>query len=133
MHWANQYIGKPWVAGARGPEAFDCWGLVLYVQREHFNRELPTIPVDADNLNALARTFGRHPERKRWKEEKRPHEGDAVLLRQARYPIHVGIWLDVDGGGILHCVKGMGVVFQKERDLINGGWRIEGYYRFVGE
>ena len=25
-----------------------------------------------------------------------PREGDAVLMRQSRHPIHVGLWLDVD-------------------------------------
>ena len=25
----NAYIGKPYKYGARGPDAFDCWGLVL--------------------------------------------------------------------------------------------------------
>ncbi len=44
VHWATHYIGLPWHAGARGPEAFDCWGLFLAIQRDHFGRELPEIP-----------------------------------------------------------------------------------------
>ncbi len=41
QHWANQYIGLPWLAGARRPDAYDCWGLFLAVQRCHFARDLP--------------------------------------------------------------------------------------------
>lgn len=28
----NSYIGKPYEYGARGPQAFDCWGLVLHLR-----------------------------------------------------------------------------------------------------
>ena len=29
----TRLIGLPWVAGARGPEAYDCWGLVRLVHQ----------------------------------------------------------------------------------------------------
>jgi cell wall-associated NlpC family hydrolase len=29
----NDLVGRPFVRGARGPDAFDCWGLVLEVRR----------------------------------------------------------------------------------------------------
>jgi hypothetical protein len=65
-YWAHRYIGRPWIAGARGPESFDCWGLFLWVQGKHFGRELPLIPVDALSLRVVLKTFNDHPERKRW-------------------------------------------------------------------
>jgi hypothetical protein len=130
-YWAIAYIGRPWHAGARGPEAFDCWGLFLAIQREHFGRDLPEIPVDANDLRTVMTTFRDHPERQRWAVVSQPAEGDAVLLRQSRHPVHVGVWLAVDGGGVLHAVKDAGVVFQKLPELLLHGWRVEGYYRFV--
>ena len=123
-------IGLPWIAGARGPEAYDCWGLFLAVQRQHFGRVLPEIPVDALNLRAVLDAFNGHPERQRWQPVSRAEEGDAVLMRQSRYPVHIGVWLDIDGGGVLHAVRHAGVVFQTLAALDAHGWRIEGFYRF---
>jgi hypothetical protein len=135
--WAAQYIGLPWVAGARGPDAYDCWGLFLAVQRCHFARDLPEIPVNADDLRAVLGAFRDHPERQRWQNvaytKDHAQEGDAVLLRQSRHPVHVGVWLDVDGGGVLHAVKDAGVVYQKLPELLLHGWRVEGFYRFAGD
>ena len=46
------------------------------------------------------------------------------------YPVHIGVWLDIDGGGVLHAVRHAGVVFQNLAALDAHGWRIEGFYRF---
>ena len=132
-YWAHRYIGRPWIAGARGPESFDCWGLFLWVQGKHFGRELPLIPVDALSLRVVLKTFSDHPERKRWQHVSAPKHGDAVLMRQSRYPVHVGIWLDIDGGGVLHCAQSVGVVFQDLWALDRHGWRVEGFYAFRGD
>jgi len=126
-------IGLPWVAGARGPDAYDCWGLFLAVQRQYFGRDLPEIPVDALNLRAVLDAFTAHPERQRWQPVSAAEEGDAVLMRQSRYPVHIGAWLDIDGGGVLHAVRHAGVVFQTLAALNAHGWRIEGCYRFKGQ
>jgi len=126
-------IGRPWIAGARGSEAYDCWGLFLEVQRTQFNRELPEIPVDASNIKKVLNAFSHHPERQRWQKVKQPTEGDAILMRQSRYPVHIGVWLDIDGGGVLHAVQHAGVVYQTLAALEAHGWRIEGNYRFQPE
>ena len=94
---------------------------------------MPEIPVDAANLRAVLSGFRDHPERERWKLLERAREGDAVLMRQSRHPVHVGIWLAVDGGGVLHAARDIGVVFQDPADLTAHGWRIEGFYRFTGD
>lgn len=132
-HWAFDYIGKPWVVASDGPDSYDCWGLVVEIHRRFYGRTLDIIPVEENNLKALIRTIDAHPERKRWDIVKRPQEGDIALMRQSRHPIHVGIWLNVDGGGILHCIQGSGVVFQNLISLGSTGWKIENYYRYIGE
>jgi hypothetical protein len=128
--YIRNLIGSPWIAGARGPEAYDCWGLFLEVQRTQFNRELPEIPVDALNVKEVLHAFSHHPERQRWQKVKQPVEGDAILMRQARYPVHIGVWLDIDSGGVLHAVQHAGVVYQTPKALEAHGWRIEGNYSF---
>lgn len=145
MHWAENYIGLPWSATGEGPPRgedgetpdretwrFHCWAFVCWVQERHFGRALPAI-ANPEDLLGIARDFRDHPERKRWIQVDVPAEGDCVLMRQARYPIHVGVWLDVDGGGVLHCAQEAGVAFQGVTALAANGWRIEGTYRFIGK
>ena len=132
MHWAETYIGIPWSATGDGPASYHCWAFVRHIQKEHFGRDLPSIPNPEDVL-AIARGFRDHPERQRWKLVNAPKDGDCVLMRQARYPIHVGVWLDVDGGGVLHCSQEAGVAFQGVNALALNGWHIEGFYHFAGD
>ena len=129
-HFARQYMGRPWVNGGQGPDGFDCWGLVRYVLARHFNILAPTVDIDADNLKACALALDSGKRDNKWLETADPVEGDVALMAHARYPSHVGIWLDVDGGGILHCLRGAGVVYSTPVKLRLSGWgRIE-YYRY---
>jgi cell wall-associated NlpC family hydrolase len=130
-HWAAAYIGTPWSATGEGPESYHCWAFVRHVQAVRFGRTLPAIP-NPEDLLAQARVFRAHPERARWRRVERPEEGDCVLLRRARYPVHVGVWIAIDGGGVLHCSQDSGVVFQRPPALGLNGWIIEGVYRFAG-
>jgi cell wall-associated NlpC family hydrolase len=130
MHWASALIGLPWSAHGSGPDLFNCWEFVRMVQARHFGRTLPDIANPEDTLG-LGRAFRDHPERRRWDKVPRSAEGDCVLLRQSRHPIHIGIWLDVDSGGVLHCSREAGVVFQRPDALRLNGWLVEGFYRFA--
>lgn len=126
MHWAFDYIGQPWVAGDH-----DCWGFFRRVQLERFGRVVPPFDVDAFNRLACARAVVSNPERANWVPVARPQEGDAVLLAHARHPSHVGLWVDADHGGVLHCVQGAGVVFQSLKSLKAMGWNHLEFYRHV--
>lgn len=129
-HWAETYLGIPWSATGEGPGSYHCWAFVRHIQERRFGRELPGIPNPTDVL-AIARGFRDHPERKRWVKVCEANEGDCVLMRQARYPIHVGVWISVDGGGVLHCAEEAGVAFQSLSSLALNGWQVEGFYRFI--
>ena len=123
-------IGKPWEAGQQGPDAFDCWGLLAWVYKQQFNIHLPRISVNEGDLRAQVKAFRAHPEHRHWQQVDTLKEGDALLLRQSRHPIHVGIWIDTEGeSGMLHSLQGAGVVFQTLNSLTLSGWSIEGVYR----
>jgi cell wall-associated NlpC family hydrolase len=126
MHWAFDYIGEAWVLGEH-----DCWGFVRRVQRERFGREIPPFDVDAMSRMACARAVASNPERERWRNVDTPAEGDCVLLAHSRHPSHVGLWVDCDGGGVLHCLRGAGVVFQSVTRLKAMGWGHLEFYRHV--
>jgi hypothetical protein len=103
------------------------------VYREQFHINLEPIPVDPDNLRHLIRTIRDHPIRRQWQPVAVPREGDIALMRQSRHPLHVGVWLEVDGGGILHCAQACGVVFQNLHSLRLCGWHIESFYQYSGD
>jgi len=123
-HWAAQYIGEPGVAGEH-----DCWAFFRRVQRDIFKRDVPVIDVDACSRFACVRAFVNHDERANWNLITAPEEGCAVLLSQSKHPSHVGVWADVDGGGVLHCVEGSGVIFQNPSSLKTSGWSTLEFYR----
>lgn len=38
--WVNHYLAAPYVDGARGPDSYDCWGLVREVRHRHCGKSL---------------------------------------------------------------------------------------------
>lgn len=131
QHWAVQYIGRPWVSGAIGPDEFDCWGFFRYIQNLHYGIDVPPHITDAADLKAVATEFRDSAERINWTPASKPFEGCAVLMAHHKYPSHVGLWLDVDGGGVLHCVRGEGVVFSNLSSLKTCGWGRVEYYKYA--
>jgi cell wall-associated NlpC family hydrolase len=121
-----QYIGKPWVAGGTGPEEFDCWGLLTHVAREHFGRKLPGIMGLTEDERREA--YRRGLEGGLWRLVEHPQHGDAVLLRGGSSP-HVGVYLDIDGGGVLHALEGVGVIFSRRVVLPTQGYGRVQFYR----
>lgn len=128
-HFASKYIGRLWVAGAQGPDTFDCWGFVRWILEHEYGVKVPQVNVNPDNLRDVLTAFKTDLAFQAFKETANPKDGDVVLLRQAKNPVHAGLWLDIDGGGVLHCVRESGVVFQNIRSLNLAGWFLDSYYR----
>jgi cell wall-associated NlpC family hydrolase len=121
MSWAVKYIGKPWAAGAAGPHAYDCWGLVRAVYRDQLGIALPVIDVDAMSPIAVRRALDGHEERSRWRAVTPPEPYAVALMSHGQRPHHVGVWT---GSGVLHAVEGAGVVHQSPASLAVHRWRI---------
>lgn len=129
MSWAAQYIGKPYAVGGAGPEVYDCWGLVRWVQQAHFGITVPVIEVDAHDVRACIRAFSGHGERARWVEVVSPKPGDCLLMSQNKQPTHVGVWVADNGGAVLHAVMHAGVVLSRRVHLRGMGYNVLGIYR----
>lgn len=126
MTWAD-YIGIPWEAGAQGPDTFDCMAFFRHLQGRHFGIEVPSvIAPDYEDPNALADLMQHHEERQKWARIDKPEHGCAVLVHR---PMHIGTWIDVDGGGVIHCVKGIGVIFTNDSSWQLSGFGRREYYR----
>lgn len=99
------------------------------MQREQFGIEVPEYAIDANDFKKTATEFANSTERAAWLPAIVPSLGCAVLMAHCKFPSHVGVWLDADGGGVLHCVRGEGVVFSTLAHLKNSGWGRVEYYQ----
>lgn len=124
MHWANNFVGLPFAERGRGPEAFDCLGLLIEVQSRVFGR------VIRDPACSFA--DGLRPENRAVLEDQvieaaTPQEGDALLFREAGRALHVGIV--VDQNLMLHSYHAAAAVERWTGPI----WfpKLAGIYRFV--
>lgn len=121
-------IGKPWVSGARGPDVFDCWGLLVHAYRERRGITLSPYPgLDAKDTLAVARVAA-DESLSLWQPVLNPVHFGAVGMSTNKRIHHVGLWLDIDGGGVFHCFDGVGVIFQPLTSLRLSG--IQNVYHF---
>jgi len=129
--YIRRVVGLPWQSGAQGPDAYDCWGLARDCQRVLFGRELPLAAVDAHSAHAVVTALLGHAERARWAAVDVPAAGDLVEMRRRDLPHHIGVWLDPDGGGVLHAARSYGVAFERPLQLACAGFGAPRFYRFA--
>lgn len=131
MHWAYKYLNKKWERGARGPDSFDCWGLIYCIYKEQFNVELPRYPcVDALNLKQVADVVTSESETQDWARLDKPDDNCVVALsKNIRHLHHVGLYLHIDGGIVLHALDAGNVIAQPLRDLSAHQWRRIEFYK----
>lgn len=130
-HWAEQYLFDDlrWAENGAGPREWNCWSFVREIQRRHFGREIPPLPIgdEAGIRLVLADWEGRS----RWRKQRgAPAEGDILLMRGM--DLHVGLWIEADGGGVLHCQRERDVTFDDTRSLALCGFRIERVWAWRG-
>lgn len=130
-HWANKYIGKPYKLGGQ----YDCWTLFREIQKVEFNRDVPVVNVEGYSLQGIVKTFRESTDETigNWKKInfQDVKEGSAILLAQMKETHHIGIWINQDSGGIIHCVEKIGVVFTTDDKIRASRWRIVGAYDYV--
>lgn len=88
-----EVLGKPYRVGARGPDEFDCWGLVVYLYREAYKITLAEIPTpELLPTRTLAETAEEEMDAGDWTEVTEPQDGDVVALSRSKIIHHVGVW-----------------------------------------
>jgi hypothetical protein len=141
LDYLNGLLGLPWQRGAAGPQAYDCWGLVVEVERALFGRTLPMIAEPPETKEELQAFVALHAARKQWCVVERPVHGGVVEMSHQGDPFHIGVYLDVDGGGIFHSVSPSprggptrlgGVRFDPILKLQASGWRRFVYHDWNG-
>lgn len=101
--WISQYLMAPFEHDAYGPERFDCYGLLWHVAREHGGIELPRFDDFEGQLKRINAAIAGQTLSDDWVEVEIPQDFDAVVMKRAGEAYHVGCWLGVDGGKVLHA------------------------------
>lgn len=92
LHWAYEYLGKPYVEGANGPDEYDCWGLVREVCKNRIDCDMPLINVGrTDNQEAITEAV------KGWEKILPPYKEYDVLTMKNAFGRHVGICIKANG------------------------------------
>lgn len=119
----SDLIGAPFVDGGRGPEGYDCWGLVCEVFRR-YGVELPDYKLCCYDSERFFGLFcGELP---RWKRCE-PPEIPSIMAIKLNFPVvnHVGVY--VGDGKFLHAREKTGVVIERV-DTPQWRHRVEGFY-----
>jgi len=130
--WVNEYRGLPWQAYTTGPDSYDCLGLVVRVLREHYSYTVPRhLEVVTNDSRAIHRAIMAEIATGNWNKLESPADGAIVLLSVSQKFHHIGVWLDIDGGLMLHSFKGSGVCLSSYSQLVDSGFnRIEFWEKF---
>lgn len=107
-------------------DGFNCWEFMRYVQMRYYNRRLPFVAIDGSQ--DLILMHAHCMESGVYQMVTEQQDGDCVLLRDGSRP-HVGVWLQNDTGGVLHCMEGVGVIWTRRSELLRYGYGRASYYR----
>jgi cell wall-associated NlpC family hydrolase len=128
--WCAEFVGKDYADKGRGPDAFDCWGIVRHIMACRYGRDLPDYAdayTNGKDRESVA-TAVRAGLAIRWQKVEIPSEGDLIILRLAGHPWHCAI--SIGGDWMLHAQEGAGVIAEQfTRPIWNK--RIEGFYRYA--
>lgn len=127
MHWVTQYLGKKWMPGARGPDQFDCWGLICDFYDRFLGVSLPLHQVLPSDLRKVSQTAEKEVSGNLWKLESSPSAFDVVGLGKKSIIHHVGLFIESDGGMVLHIGNGMTARVERINEMKNQYRRIEFY------
>lgn len=129
MDWWHDYIGRPFRDGGRGPDSYDCWGLVRAVMADRTGLALPAYgEISAADLVRVRSAMARDCD-DGWVGVADPRALDVALMASGsggRAIVHVGIM--IDGARLLHVEAATAAVVVGIRHHSIAG-RLRGYRR----
>lgn len=116
--WHEQYLGLPWRAHATGPDAYDCWGLVVHCLREHFGVVVGRhAGVVSGDHRAMQGAIDREVIAGLWPVTA-AQEGSVVLMSRRRVFHHIGLFV---AGGVLHARDGADICHESIVNIQRSG------------
>ncbi|MDJ0792256.1 MAG: NlpC/P60 family protein [Acidimicrobiia bacterium] len=108
-NWLNNYVGKSYELGGRGPDAVDCYGLCVMIYRDMFNIELPDWRKDFSDLRERGLHINDIISSGDWITLNEPVDGCFVVCKGHRLAHHIGLFF---AGGVIHAYNGIGVIYE---------------------
>ncbi len=105
----DRFIGLPYREGARGPDAFDCYGLVAAVLQAVRGVSLPdwcqAAPGPQAASRAISAALAGEVAGGRTERVEIPTDYDIAIVGSTTRPHHVGVFV---AGGVLHASRALG-------------------------
>lgn len=96
MDWVSGYLTKRYLDGGRGPDLYDCWGLVREARAQHCGRRL--LPEFGDLRNTDPRAFTKaYSTEAAVMEQCKPEHGAIAAVLHGRVCVHVALVLEAEG------------------------------------
>lgn len=95
-HWSGRYLSCDYEDGARGPDKFDCWGMVRDVLHKHLGGRL--MPSWGEVRNTMPRAFTKaYMAEAGSMVECTACPGAIAAVFRGALMLHVGIVFDIEG------------------------------------
>ena len=104
----------------------DCFSCTKLIQKDLFGRDIPHIEINDDSAIAFVRAVIYGRKAFDWLQIEEPIHGCIVELSRGNDPHHIGTYInlpDFKVDGLVHCLKGAGVVYDPRNMLKAAGWK----------
>lgn len=109
----DAFVGLPYQEGARGPDAYDCYGLVAAVLKAARGLDLPDWHADASGPQSASRAISAalagEVSGGRSVPVETPDDYDVAIVGSNHRPHHVGVYYQC---GVLHASRAFGSAWQ---------------------
>lgn len=123
----SDYIGKAYASGGRGPDSFDCWGLVMSVFAVRYEILLDSQPTLPEDMSGVVKAFTTGKESDTWRSVTVLEEGVVAACGRNRYITHAGIC--IGEGLIMHTTKEAGQVVIQSMQQIKRAYPLIEFYK----
>ena len=115
------------IGRAYEPDGLHCWELVRQCQAVVFGRHLPPVLVAPERVRELVEMMELRHSYPGYREIDGAQHGAIVFMTRrgngpSRAACHAGVYLDLDGGGVLHTDAPHGVVFETLIEIQARNW-----------
>ena len=126
----DSVLYKPYEVAARGPDSFDCWGLVHYFYKQALNIDLPTFAGLNIARKELPSMISINLKNGHWVKLDKPENLCIVVMGKNFLRNHIGVFLDDFNGVCLHAAEKTGVIGQTIQNLKISNFKTIEFYRW---
>lgn len=128
-YYEGGVLGTPFKWCGRGPDGYDCWGLVVEVRKR---MGMPVLDEWFNAIDSASESCKNVTEgflRPCWTKTETPEPGDIIGLSRNKFMHHTGI---LTPWGTLHTVRNFGALVQKNSELKMNGYKLIQPYKYTG-